>query len=312
MSACVQDVDIALEAAEFDESASEDGVLVVDEGRRETGANSHGSTKSTHLVGASAPATGTLPYRKDRPEALRIGVEKGLDAVADQFCAAYRDSGDAIAIEIRRDESTRLRSALELRKLDAVFSRKALAHRERRRGLFSHELEHFALVPIVHEGNPVKRLDSLRLGALLAGQETTWVDLTRSHASVEVFGMRRPSVRQEIDIPALFPGRVLRVSTTYASDLEIMRAVARRPASIALVDFDFAMRQENAALRKGLRFLSLSGIQPVAKNIRERRWPLAWSLRLVGSKHSATRASKHFFDVIRRAARSGLQVAAPR
>lgn len=307
---CVQDVDVELDAAELVEedalSSFRDGRLVVREAP-------HASQRASSSSQVSEPRS---KARVERPRALMIGYEPGLQPFVDSIAKSYAATKDPTLrpLDFRRDNAASLRRALELREVVAVFSRKPILHRERRRGLVSHDLQNFALVPIVHASNEVAKLDTLRLGALLEGKESTWFALTRKHASVEVYGLRRPSVRHDIDLPSLFPGRALRVSRAFASDLEVMKAVAGQSSAIALVDLALVMRPEHTKLRKRLRMLSLAGIRPVEKNVRERRWPLTWTLRLVTSKHSTSRASKRFVNIVRASAQGarGYAFAAPR
>ncbi|MCB9880618.1 MAG: hypothetical protein H6832_13695 [Planctomycetes bacterium] len=216
-----------------------------------------------------------------------IACDLGLRAYVADLCAGY--SGP-FELSFREGPADELRNAILetvprershcAPRVDAIVSREPLTHREQRRGLQGVELSQRALVPVVHASNPLDRLAFAQLGAIIDGRSRSWFEWNRNPASIEVLTLDPSSSRQTRELQRFWPSRQPVSTQAFANDLELLRASAKRPSAIALVDataIDRYRRQHEA----GIRELSIDNVPPSEARRSQGEWPLSMTLRWI-------------------------------
>ncbi|MCA8970962.1 MAG: hypothetical protein KDC95_14295 [Planctomycetes bacterium] len=231
---------------------------------------------------------------RDDQRRVVIACDLGLRAYVADLCAGYTGPFELCFREGPADTlrtailATTPRESSRVAGVDAIVSREPLTHREQRRGLQAVELTRSSLVPVVHASNPLDRLAFAQLGAIVDGRSRSWFEWNRNQASIEVLTLDASSSRQLRELQRFWPSRPPVSTQAFATDLQLLRECAKRPASIALVDataIDTYRRQHEG----GIRELSIDKVPPSEARRDQGKWPLSMTVRWITRADAAPR-----------------------
>lgn len=238
------------------------------------------------LIAPGAGAAPELPRQETRG-ALRLTSAATLAPLAAELLEAVRKNGGSITLSVAGSEVAL--EQLGAGQTDLALVSRPLSAQEARR-FESRIIGHDSLLLVVHERNPLTRIDEAQLRAIFSRQLTDWsqIGAGNSGAIVPVTRGQASGTRRVLDsafgIGRIVPAGIVELNSNLATVLY----VAADPQAIGYVSAGAYQHARQRGL--GIKALPLGGITPSAQFCVDGHYPLCRPLLLVKRRQTpATR-----------------------
>ena len=224
------------------------------------------------LITVAAPPD---PSRAD--EVLQIAGSTTLQPLAERLSRGYRKGQPDAVLRVTGGGSARGLAALIAGEVEIAASSRFISPEElalaRQRGVYPvpFRVAYDCIIPVVHTGNRLRGLTLQQLRDIYSGRLDNWRQLGGADLPIRLVSRESDSgtraTWQNLVMGAASESREL---LEQASNLEVVRAVAREPGAIGYIGLGY--------LSASIRPLTVDGVMGSLRSAREGSYPLSRSL----------------------------------